>query len=133
MMELICTPSFWYAVCVVAIVVFAVFVIKGYLKRLSSGCCGGGDAGKVKKVRIRDRNKAHYPHTVTLTVDGMVCGGCKTRVENALNQLDGVWASADVPAKKVTVRLKQPVDEQTLRDAVNRTGAYTVMAVTKQG
>lgn len=108
------------------IAVFAVLVIKGYMKRLSSGCCGaGGDAQE--KIKVADKNKAHYPYAAMLRVDGMMCAACETRVENALNAIDGVWASADSSDGSVRVLMKAPVDEKTLRDAVNGLGVYTVM------
>ena len=62
-----------------------------------------------------------------LRVDGMMCAACETRVENALNAIDGVWASADSSDGSVRVLMKAPVDEKTLRDAVNGLGVYTVM------
>ena len=71
-----------------------------------------------------------YNHYKTvLTVDGMVCSNCSARVENALNELEGVWATADVSAKTVTVLMKALLDEKLLRSTVNELGAYTVMKV----
>lgn len=115
---------------ILAIMLFAAAVIKRYMKKLTSGCCGaGGDKDSTKKLKVADRDKSHYPYVAELVVDGMVCGNCARRIENALNAQEGVWAVADVSAGTVTVRMKQPVSEQMLRDTVNRIGAYTVMAV----
>ncbi len=122
-------PGLWYVILILAILVFAIVVVKGYLKKLSHGCCGSGDAEQVSRVRVGDKNKSHYPHEALLTIDGMVCSSCARRVENALNQLEGVWATVDVSAKQAKVRMKEPVAEQTLRDTVNHIGAYTVMSV----
>lgn len=36
-----------------------------------------------------------------LTVDGMVCQGCESRIENTLNNLEGVWAKANASTKKL--------------------------------
>ena len=114
------------AIVVLVIAVFAVLVIKGYMKRLSSGCCGaGGDAQE--KIKVADKNKAHYPYAATLTVDGMMCAACETRVENALNAIDGVWAKASSGAGRVDVLMKAPVDEDTLRKTINDLGVYTLM------
>ena len=115
-----------YAIVGIVIVVFAVFVIKGYMKKLSSGCCGaGGDAQQ--KVKVADKNKAHYPYSAELTVDGMMCSACETRVENLLNVIEGVWAKASSSEGKVHVLMKTPVDEDTFRKAVNDLGVYTLM------
>lgn len=116
-------------VIVLILAAIAVFAVLSYVKKLRSGCCGSSDE-KVKRSRVSDRDKSHYPYSVELAVDGMVCGNCAARVENALNALDGVWASADVEHGSVTVRMKQQLEEKLLRDTVNHIGGYTVMRVT---
>lgn len=114
-----------YAIFAIVFIVFAVFVIKSYTKKLASGCCGGGDAEK--KVKVADKNRAHYPYAATLTVDGMMCSACETRVENALNAIDGVWAKASSSDGRVEVLMKTPVDEDAFRKVVNELGVYTLM------
>lgn len=115
-------------VIVIVLVLIAFFALRSYRKKLDSGCCGASGE-RVKRNRVADRNRDHYPYQAVLTVDGMVCGNCAARIENTLNALDGVWAEADVAAKRVTVRMKQPVSEEILRSTVNAIGGYTVMAV----
>lgn len=78
-------------------------------------------------MKVADKNKAHYPYAATLTVDGMMCAACETRVENALNAIDGVWAKASSGAGRVDVLMKAPVDEDTLRKTINDLGVYTLM------
>ncbi len=130
MPEFVSSSVLWYGIFILAIVIFAIFVIRGYIKRLSNGCCGsGGDRKKVKKVKVGDRDPSHYPFAVVLTIDGMVCQNCAQRIENTLNGLDGVWADADAYTKKVLVRMKEPMNKQLLRDTVNHIGGYTVMKV----
>ena len=63
-----------------------------------------------------------------LAIDGMTCSNCVRRVENALNQLDGVWAQVDLSSHQVTVRMKQALSEDTLRDAVRAAG-YIVLSI----
>lgn len=46
----------------VALVIIAVIAIKGYTKRLSSGCCGSAGEASIKKVKVKDRSLAHYPY-----------------------------------------------------------------------
>ena len=115
-----------YVIFGIILIAFAVLVIKSYAKKLASGCCGaGGDAAK--KVKVADRNKAHYPYAASLTVDGMMCAACETRVENALNALDGVWAKASSSDGRVDVLMKSPVDEAVFRKTINELGVYTLM------
>ena len=121
--------KFWCSVCLLIIIVIAVFAIKGYMIRLSQGFCGSGNTEKHKKIRVKDKNKSHYSYTVILTVEGMVCVACAEKIENALNALEGIWATVDVNTKQVLVRTKFPIREQLLRDTVNNIGAYTVMSI----
>lgn len=113
----------------IVIALVCVYAIYSYGKKLrqGGGCCGTHDAAE-KKVKVSDHNKEHYPYTVTLDIDGMTCSSCSRRVENALNEIGGVWAKVDLGAHKATVRLKQEPDEAVLRAAVQRAG-YTVMSV----
>ena len=106
-----------------------VYAIYSYVRKLrqGGGCCGGHEPAE-KKVKVADRDKRYYPYTVTLTVDGMTCGNCVRRVENALNRLDGVWAEVDLGAHRATVRTKQRPDEAALRQAVRGAG-YLVLSV----
>ncbi len=122
--------QFITGVLIAAILVIAFVAIRSYVKKLNSGCCGTGGE-KVKSIKVADRDKSHYPYTATLDVDGMVCANCAHRVENALNTLDGVWASVDLSAHRATVRMKQPLADDLLRTTVNGVGGYTVMKISR--
>ena len=95
--------------------------------RKGGDCCGDREE-TVKRVPVGDRNKAHYPYTAELTVEGMTCENCARRVENALNTLDGVWAKVDIGSHRATVRLKGPPEEIELRRAVHDAG-YVVTGI----
>jgi copper chaperone len=116
----------FYGLLAVAFIAFVVLVIRSYRKKLASGCCSASDES-VKKNKVADKDKSHYPYEKTLVVDGMVCKNCSARVENALNSIDGVWAEADVSSGRVTVRMKREIEDKVLKKAVNDIGAYTVM------
>lgn len=116
-------------ICLVLIVV-CVLGIKSYVKRLSSGCCGAGGDKKEKKVKVEDRDVDHYPFTAAVKVDGMTCGNCLRWVENALNRLEGVWASGELSGGIITVRMKQEIEEDRIRQAVREAG-YCVLSVKK--
>lgn len=95
--------------------------------RCGGGCCGEREALD-RKVKVGDKNKSHYPYTLYLKVDGMTCGNCVRRVENALNRLDGVWASVEMDRHMATVRMKERLPEETLKKAVKDAG-YLVLQV----
>ena len=115
----------------ILILVIAIFGIKSYCKKLSSGCCGASGGKSVKKNKVKDRDPSHYPVKQILYIDGMTCGNCANRVENALNHLDGVYASVDLMKEEAVVRMKEKVEDQTLKKTVAAAG-YTVYKVTEQ-
>ena len=89
--------------------------------RRGGGCCGEHETA-AKKTVISDRNPSHYPYTVTLAIGGMTCENCARKVENALNRLDGTWASVSISDHTAKVRCKKQPDETTLRTAVREAG-----------
>lgn len=118
------------AILCILLIVIVVFGLRSYLKRLTSGCCGASPQPGVKKNKVRDRDKSHYPYRVLLKVDGMSCGVCAARVENALNAMDGVWAQVDLGEEQADVRMKTEYGDQELKAAVRAAG-YTVYRVEK--
>lgn len=112
---------------ILLLVVICIYAVRSYMKKLASGCCGaGGDAEK--KIKVADKNPDHYPHCVTIDIDGMTCGHCKLRVENALNAEEGVWAKVNLEAKNALVYMKNAISEDELCRIIGRAG-YVVTAV----
>ena len=61
--------------------------------------------------------------TTTYRVQGMTCGHCVGAVTSALSELDGVTdVSVDLGSGQATVTSEQPLDEATVRDAVDEAG-----------
>ena len=90
-------------------------------------CCSDGASGKkAKKVVVTDTDPSHYPHSDELLIGGMICDGCAQNVENALNALDGVWATVTFADHTARVRSKRPVDRDTLETAVRGAGYYVM-------
>ena len=116
------------AVICILLIVICVFGIKSYLKRLTSGCCGSSGEKAVKRIKVKDRDLSHYPHQCILKVDGMSCGNCAIRVENALNAMDGVWARVDLESGEASVYMKQEYGDKAMKDAVKACG-YTVFRI----
>lgn len=125
--------NFWYVICVLVIILFAVYAVRSYLKRLKGGCCGSGDSEKIERIKVFDRDPDHYPYKAVLTIDGMVCGSCVARVENALNSIEGLWAKVDLTQKQAVIRMKHEVRDNDLRSAVNSLRVYTVIKIERDG
>ncbi|MDL2288548.1 heavy-metal-associated domain-containing protein [Oscillospiraceae bacterium OttesenSCG-928-F05] len=103
-----------------------------YFRRLRRGdnCCSDGEK-PMKRVRIVDKDKSHYPHETTLSIDGMTCANCALRVENALHGLPGIWAQVDLGKRMAKVRGKSPIDFDSLRQTVRQAG-YSVISAEQE-
>lgn len=115
------------AVIVALLIVIGFIAVRKYVKNLRHGCCGGSGEEKVK---VADKNAAHYPYSVTLKIEGMHCANCTDRVENALNRLDGIWAKVSLKRAEAVLRSKSVLDDETLRTAVARAG-YRVTEIVR--
>ena len=118
------------AVNVIIILIIAVGFVFGVRSILRSAagksCCSGGDS--IVKIGPSDPDRSHYPYRAEAAVEGMTCKNCAQRVTNALNSLDGVWATVHFRRKAVTVLLKQKEAEAALIEAVSKAG-YTMKDV----
>lgn len=115
---------------IIAIVIVALIVAFGtanYIKKLKKGgdCCPEHEEG-TKSIKVKDRDKSHYPYEAKLAIDGMSCENCVRNVENALNALDGTWASVSLEDNMATVLLKGKPDIEKLSKAVSDAG-YLVL------
>lgn len=116
------------------IIVLAVIAIGMFfgLRRIAAStrgkcCCSDGASGKkAKRVVVADTVESHYPYCDELLIGGMSCDGCARNVENALNALDGVWATVTFADHTARVRSKRPVDRDTLETAVRGAGYYVM-------
>ncbi len=116
------------AIICILILLVCLYSLRKYLKMLITGgsCCGGGDAPKA--IRVQDRNVSHYPYQLVMKVGGMSCQHCVIRVENALNEMDGIWATVNLSAEQAMVRCKEKPDLDKLRQAVTGSG-YSVLSI----
>lgn len=90
-----------------------------------STCCGSYEQAP-KRIGPKDRDKSHYPFETRLEIAGMTCERCAIRVENALNELPGTWASVRIADHTALVRTMAEPDIEAMRDAVAKAG-YAVV------
>lgn len=115
---------------IIIVLIVAAIVLFGsinYIKKLKKGgdCCPEHEEA-TKSVKVKDRDKSHYPYEAKLAIDGMSCNNCVRNVENALNALDGTWATVSLEDNMATVLLKNPPDIEKLSKAVADAG-YMVL------
>ncbi|MBQ9092239.1 MAG: heavy-metal-associated domain-containing protein [Anaerotignum sp.] len=109
------------------VALIGVYSVKKYRNNMKYGCCSSGGY-KEKKKPVADKNADHYPYSKTLSIAGMTCKNCSTRVENYLNQEDGIWAQVDLKKHTALVRMKTERTEEELTGIVKRAG-YTVTGI----
>ena len=114
-------------IAIVSVALIVVFGTANYIKKLKKGgdCCPEHEEG-TKSIKVKDRDKSHYPYEAKLAIDGMSCENCVRNVENALNALDGTWASVSLEDNMATVLLKDKPDIEKLSKAVSDAG-YLVL------
>ncbi|MBE5870112.1 MAG: heavy-metal-associated domain-containing protein [Lachnospiraceae bacterium] len=112
-----------------AIIAIAVY---GTVKRIrfGSSCCGTKEPA-AKRVKVKDRNKAHYPYRYVLNVDGMHCTNCARRIENTFNKTEGRWAVADVGQKKLILLSKHEEQQSDLISLTAQAG-YTMISYNEE-
>ena len=115
---------------IIIVLIVAAIVVFGsinYINKLKKGgaCCPEHEEA-TKSIKVKDRDKSHYPYEAKLAIDGMSCNNCVRNVENALNALDGTWATVSLEDNMATVLLKYPPDIEKLSKAVADAG-YMVL------
>lgn len=63
-----------------------------------------------------------YKYTIT----GMSCNGCRTKVEKALNTIEGVEAAVTLDPPIATITMQKPIQTPQFQEALSAAGNYTV-------
>lgn len=106
-------------ICVILIIVI-IIGIRSTKKRATSGCCGGSET--VKKIKIKDKNKEHYPYQTILKVYDIHCQNCVHTIENAFNTQEGYYAKVNTDSNTVTILSKQNHPAGELIQALSNVG-----------
>ena len=105
---------------VIILVVILFFAIKNSIPhfRGQGACCGGGDLEKAIKPKKLDKVIA----VKIIHVDGMRCNNCRIRVQNKLNEMDGVNAKVNLEKKMATVQLGKDISDDEFVEAIRSMG-----------
>ncbi|MCR5824141.1 MAG: heavy-metal-associated domain-containing protein [Lachnospiraceae bacterium] len=116
------------AIITIILILIVGMAVYGTVHRIKYGssCCGSHGAVD-KRIKVKDRNEKHYPYIYVLRVDGMHCGNCAMRIENAFNSTEGRWAKVDLGKKTVMLISKQRETEDAVRSIVSSVG-YTLLS-----
>ncbi|MGL2986389.1 heavy metal translocating P-type ATPase [Flavobacterium sp. RSSA_27] len=64
--------------------------------------------------------------THTYTITGMTCEGCHSKVENALNSIEGIKATVVLHPPMLTLTMPKHIPIAQLREALRAVGKYTI-------
>lgn len=120
------SPANLVVLVIVAIGLFFGFKRIAGMSRGKSCCSDGATGKKTKAVKVADTDASHYPYEDELLIGGMSCDGCVANVQNALNALDGIWATVTLGDHTARIRSKNPIDRAQLETAVKNAGYYVM-------
>lgn len=110
----------------VIVLVALYFAFKGVIKhwRGESSCCGGGAITPPPKKEL----KGTIVDTKIVDIEGMTCGNCKIRVEQALDSIDGATAEVNLHRNHAVVKMTREVSDDEIRQALAGSG-YTITGI----
>lgn len=80
------------------------------------GCCGGSSY-KPKKKKLKS-----VLYQKTFKVEGMHCDHCKNRVEEAVNDINGVAGKVNLKCGELVVSYAEDVDDSVIIARIERAG-----------
>lgn len=118
------------AIIVIILLVAVLFAILRVKKHSKGGCCGSGN----QTIRVRKTLTAPKLGEIILHIEGLHCVNCQARVENVLNNIDGVACTVDLKSKTATVSYSREISVQELKDRIEKldykvTNIQTIKAV----
>lgn len=93
-----------------------------------SSVCVVSNALRIKSFKEDKQMFGKKKCDVEIKVEGMSCGHCSARVEEALYALEGVKAEVDLKKKTAYVTLEKEVSDEVLKSAVENAG-YSVTEI----
>ncbi|MCD7892657.1 MAG: heavy-metal-associated domain-containing protein [Erysipelotrichaceae bacterium] len=108
------------------VAVLMVFACKGAIKHFKGegSCCGGGGS-------VSSSNKTLSGEVLgkkVLKISGMHCENCASKVQNAINAIDGASAQVDLENQSATVTYDREIKDKVIIKAVEKAG-YKVLAI----
>ena len=102
---------------VVIMVVVGIISSKGHFKG-QGGCCGGND--KIKKKRKKLNNP--IIKTKEFGIIGMHCDNCVRKVENDLNDIEGIKAKVSLKKNNVKIDFEKNIEDNIIIERIKNLG-----------
>lgn len=99
----------------VIVILLAVYFTAKHLKG-GRGCCSGGG------FRVKRKKLPKIIYKKAFKVTGMHCNHCAARIEEAVNDIDGVAARVNLKRNELTVLFAKSVSDETIIAKIERLG-----------
>lgn len=103
---------------IIGILVIFVFIgLSSTIKHFAGkgGCCGGGNSVKIKKKKL-----SKIVAKKVIFVEGMTCNHCKARVEEVVNDIQGVSGSVNLKKGEVLLSFENEITDKKLTEIYER-------------
>ena len=93
------------------------FALRGVLKhwRGEGACCGGGG---VSAVPPKKELEGRIIGEKVIGIEGMTCGNCKIRVEQALDSIEGAVSEVNLHHNRATLKMTREATDDEIRSAL---------------
>lgn len=107
-------------VAILILVVIIAWAVKGTVSHFKGegACCGGG----ASEVKTKPRKLDSVKSVKIMTIKGMHCEHCYTRVHNALNSIEGVSANVQGKRGRAVIKTDRDIDNEVLKKVVTDLG-----------
>ena len=102
-------------IAVIILILILVPAVKSTVTHMKGeGDCCGGPKEKAAKNKI----DAQKLKELLIDIEGMHCTNCKNRIENHVNELEGVICKVNLNKKQAIVELYQEVDPEEIKQVI---------------
>ena len=99
---------------IIMIVIGIIYTVKHF--KGESSCCGGGSY-KPKKKKLKN-----IKYTKIFKVEGMHCEHCKNRVEEMINDINGLAGTVNLKKNELTVFYEIDTEDSVLKARLGKAG-----------
>lgn len=73
-------------------------------------------------IKVKDKNRKHYPYCMKLKIEGMTSPKCKQCIENTFNQMEGYFLIVDMNTESALLFLKHQVSQESIIEQMKSVG-----------
>ncbi len=98
----------------IIVIIGVIYTVKHF--KGEGGCCGGGS------YKPKSKKLTNVLYQKTFKVDGMHCEHCKNRVEEVVNDIQGVVGKVNLKKGELTVSYAVDVNDEIIKARIEKHG-----------